>query len=49
MARQQEAGGELVTVGGVTFQRWCPHAREDLSFATLYPKRYDEIVRRIYL
>lgn len=36
MARQQESR-ELVTVAGRTFQRWCPHAREDLAFATVMP------------
>lgn len=34
MARQQESG-ETVTVAGRAFQRWCPHAREDLAFATI--------------
>lgn len=34
MARQREAG-EMISIGGRTFQRWCPHAREDLTFATM--------------
>lgn len=35
MARQREAAGEVVTRGGITFQRWCPHAREDLGYAAV--------------
>lgn len=35
MARQAESSGEMIIRGGVAFQRWCPHAREDLTFATV--------------
>lgn len=34
MARQQESA-EMITRHGITHQRWCPHAREDLLFATV--------------
>lgn len=32
---KQEAPEELITRDGVTFQRWCPHAGEDLTYATI--------------
>jgi UDP-MurNAc hydroxylase len=34
MARQR-ASGEMTRKGGCEFQRWCPHAGEDLNFATI--------------
>ena len=32
---KQRSSDELVTRDGITFQRWCPHAGEDLTYARM--------------